>query len=68
MKLQIQGNQRNNRFQGISCLISKEILLVKNTNFSNQRPYRSVSNEQISRDFLQQISKESLIPFGVLVS
>ena len=31
-----------NRFQGISCLISKEILLVKNTNFSNQRLYRSV--------------------------
>ena len=41
-------------FQGISCLISKELLLVKNTNFSNQRPYRSVhlyeneQNEQIS--------------------
>ena len=31
-----------NRFQGISCLISKEQFLVKNTNFSNQRPYRSV--------------------------
>ena len=31
-----------NRFQGISCLISKEILLVENTNFSNERPYRSV--------------------------
>ena len=48
-----------NRFQGISCLISKEILLVKNNNFSNQRPYRSVhlcgklhgfsSNDQILR-------------------
>ena len=35
-----------NRFQGISCLISKEILLVENTNFSNQRPYRSSLNEQ----------------------
>ena len=28
--------------------------------------YRLVSNEQISRDFLQQISKQSLLPFGVL--
>ena len=47
------------RFQGISCLISKELLLVENINFSSQMLYRSVSNEQISRDFLQQISKES---------
>ena len=39
------------RFQGISCLISKELLLVKNTNFFNQRPYRSVQNEQILRIF-----------------
>ena len=40
------------------------------TNFhtiSNQMLYRSVSNEQISSDFLQQISKESLPPFGVLI-
>ena len=46
-----------NRFQGISCLISKEILLVKNTNFSNQMLYCSVSNEQISRDFLLDIKR-----------
>ena len=32
-----------NRFQGISCLISKELFLVGNTNFSNQMLYRSVS-------------------------
>ena len=49
-----------NRFQ------RRYILLVKNINFSSQMLYRSVSNEQISSDFLQQISKESLLPFGVL--
>ena len=32
-----------NRFQVISCLVSKEPLLVKNTNFFNQMLYRSVS-------------------------
>ena len=47
-----------NRFQGISCLISKDILLVKNTNFSSQMLYRSVSNEQISRDFLPDFKRE----------
>ena len=40
-----------NRFQVISCLISKELLWVKDTNFLNQRPYRSVQNEQILRIF-----------------
>ena len=56
-----QGMTKMNRFQGISCLISKELLLMENNNFSSQMLYRSVSNEQISRNFSCLISKELLL-------
>ena len=68
-------------FQGISCLISKEILLMENNNFSYQMLYRSVHlsekwtkwtyfNEiKEIKELLHfsQFSKESLLPFVVLV-
>ena len=51
-----------NRFQGISCFISKELLLMENTNFSNQRSYRSVHLYEKKNEQNEHISVKLQIP------